>query len=225
MLVSLSWDINTVAFILGVSVRSIQRWIERTKRTGHLHAASSLRGRPRILHGEALEYVMDLLRAHPSMYLDEITALLDKHFDLSLSLSALQRTLSALGFSLKKLRKIPVQRDDYVREEWKAWMFRHFTADQLVFADESSKDDRTSIRNYGRSIAGQRACEIISFKHGVRYSILPALSLSGIIAIRIVQGSVDGLEFYDWVVNDLVSSWSHIYLEHSQCTSCASFHT
>lgn len=83
-----------------------------------------------------------------------------------------------------------------------------FTADQLVFADESSKDDRTSQRLYGRAPSGQCACEARTFVRGVRYSILPALSVEGILTVRVVRGSVDGLEFYNWVVSDLVSlSW------------------
>ncbi|KAI0691619.1 hypothetical protein C8Q76DRAFT_584571, partial [Earliella scabrosa] len=37
-----------------------------------------------------------------------------------------------------------------------------------------------------------------------RYSILPALSLSGILTVRVVPGSVVGTIFFDWVVSDLL---------------------
>ncbi|KZS87010.1 hypothetical protein SISNIDRAFT_393689, partial [Sistotremastrum niveocremeum HHB9708] len=36
-----------------------------------------------------------------------------------------------------------------------------------------------------------------------RYSILPALTTDGFIATRIVPGSVDGAEFFDFVVGEL----------------------
>ncbi|TRM55320.1 hypothetical protein BD626DRAFT_381891, partial [Schizophyllum amplum] len=36
-----------------------------------------------------------------------------------------------------------------------------------------------------------------------RYSILPALTLDGYIACRVVKGSVDGEEFLDFVLNDI----------------------
>ena len=39
----------------------------------------------------------------------------------------------------------------------------------------------------------------------MRYSILPALSLDGYMAVRVVEGSIDGAEFYDFVVNEVVS--------------------
>ncbi|KAI0694913.1 hypothetical protein C8T65DRAFT_550121, partial [Cerioporus squamosus] len=34
--------------------------------------------------------------------------------------------------------------------------------------------------------------------------ILPALSLDGFLTIRVVRGSVDSVEFYDWVLKDLL---------------------
>jgi len=40
---------------------------------------------------------------------------------------------------------------------------------------------------------------------GTRYSILPAITVDGYIAVRVVEGSVDGAEFFDFVLNDLVS--------------------
>ncbi|RDX41725.1 hypothetical protein OH76DRAFT_1328083, partial [Lentinus brumalis] len=34
--------------------------------------------------------------------------------------------------------------------------------------------------------------------------ILPTLSLDGFLTIYVVRGSVDGEEFYDWVIKDLL---------------------
>ncbi|KAF8836974.1 hypothetical protein BDN67DRAFT_867806, partial [Paxillus ammoniavirescens] len=36
------------------------------------------------------------------------------------------------------------------------------------------------------------------------WSILPALSLDGYVAVRIVEGAVDGAEFYDFIVNEVL---------------------
>ena len=121
------------------------------------------------------------------------------------ALSTLHRALERLGLTRKKLRRTAIQRDELTRTQWIHDITSRFTADQLVFADESSKDDRTCQRLYGRAPSGRRACEARTFARGVRYSILPALSLEGILTVRVVRGSVDGLEFYDWVVSDLVS--------------------
>ena len=69
---------------------------------------------------------------------------------------------------------------------------------------ESSKDDRTLIRKYGRALSGIDPVLTVSLDRGIRYSILPALTLDGYIAIQAVEGSINGEEFFDFVVNDLV---------------------
>ena len=87
-------------------------------------------------------------------------------------------------------------------------MTMNYTADQLVFLDESSKDGH--VVNYGRAPSEQEAIHHVSLNRGVRYSILPAPSLNDYMAVRVVEGSIDGAEFYGFVANDVVSplSWS-----------------
>ena len=52
--------------------------------------------------------------------------------------------------------------------------------------------------------SGDDAILQVSLDRGVRYSILPALTVEGYIAVRVVEGSINGEEFFDFVVNDLV---------------------
>jgi len=70
--------------------------------------------------------------------------------------------------------------------------------------DESSKDGKTLIRRYGWAPSGEDAVLRVSLDRGVRYSILPALTTDGYIAVRVVEGSIDGEEFFDFIVNDLL---------------------
>jgi len=82
----------------------------------------------------------------------------------------------------------------------------NYTADQMVLLDESSKDGHTLFRQYGRAPTGETPQESMVHDRGIRYSILPALTLDGYIAIHVVKGSIDGEEFFDFVLNDVVSS-------------------
>jgi len=78
-------------------------------------------------------------------------------------------------------------------------------AARSFFVDESSKDNRTIYHHYGRAPAGQRALVLdAEFVLGDRWSILPALSLDGYIAARVVPGSVDAAEFFDFITEDVV---------------------
>ena len=79
-----------------------------------------------------------------------------------------------------------------------------YTAEQMVVLDESSKDHKTLIRKYGQSASGDDAILQVSLDRGVQYSILPALTIEGYVSVRVVKGSINGEEFFDFVVNDLV---------------------
>ncbi|KAJ3964498.1 hypothetical protein EV361DRAFT_759430, partial [Lentinula raphanica] len=59
------------------------------------------------------------------------------------------------------------------------------------FVDETSKDDRTIYRHYGRAVSGQRATISANFVRGDRYSIVAAMSTEGYEAVQVVPGSVN----------------------------------
>ena len=80
-------------------------------------------------------------------------------------------------------------------------MTLNYTVDQLMPLDGSRKDDRVLLRRYGRAPSEQEAIHHVSLNCGVRYSIFPALSLNGYMAVRIIEGSIDGVGLYDFVVN------------------------
>jgi len=70
--------------------------------------------------------------------------------------------------------------------------------------DETSKDECTIYWHYGRSIIGTRVTVSANFIRGEQYSMVAALSLDGYEAVRVVPGSVDGEEFLDFIINDVV---------------------
>ena len=63
-----------------------------------------------------------------------------------------------------------------------------YAADQMVILDESSKDGRTLMRRYGHALSGEDPVVSESIDCGIRYSILPALTVDGYIAVRVVEG-------------------------------------
>lgn len=97
----------------------------------------------------------------------------------------------------------------------------NYRADQLVFVDESSCDRRTSYRGKAWAIQGQRAVRKAFFVRGKRqiqlsflfqlkliadpnrYSILPALSLDGILNVDVVEGSFNKTLFAQFVEGTL----------------------
>jgi DDE superfamily endonuclease len=99
-------------------------------------------------------------------------------------------------------------------------MFRHtfgtlYTPDQVVFVDESSFDCRTEIQGRAWALSGKAAVRKDFFIRGqrcvfripvsqtanfcYRYSLLPALSLDGMISASILKGSFTTQTFLDFI--------------------------
>jgi hypothetical protein len=112
------------------------------------------------------------------------------YHDQLISTSALSQNLIDVGYSYKLLQKATAERDNAAREAWLADVLSHFSSDQFIFLDESSKDGHTILQKYGCVLAGEHAVEVMPLDRGVRYSILPALTLDGYIAV-LCSGGVD----------------------------------
>lgn len=139
-----------------------------------------------------------------SIYLEEIMDWLAIEHDVMMSRSALDENIRDAGYTHKLLRRRPVERNEVDREAFRDMQRDHLTAAMCVCVDESSKDDRTIYRHYGRAASGDRAAIDVNFVRGQRWSILPAMSIDGYMAVRIIAGSVDGLEFLEFIINDVV---------------------
>lgn len=206
LLLEEGWDVHAVCEAMGVSAKSVERWENNYYTEGCVNRTSSLRGRRRLLTGQMANDLQQLIDENATLLLDEIADWLGLYHDQPISISALDINLRKLGITRKRTKRIAAQRDDALRSEWLHNITTNYTANQLVFLDESSKDDRVVLRRYGRALTGHRAIEETSLNRGTRYSVLPALTIDGYATVRIVEGSVNGEEFFDFVLNDVVST-------------------
>jgi len=79
-----------------------------------------------------------------------------------------------------------------------------YQREQLIFLDESAKDDQTISRGYGYSEVNTRAVKKVVFIRRKCYTLLPALSLDGIIAVNIIEGSCTKERFKEFVISQVV---------------------
>ena len=73
---------------------------------------------------------------------------------------------------------------------WEIMIAEYLDPDVFVALDESAVDGKTGQHQYGWSPSGKPCVHQMSFLWGVHYSILPALTTEGIIALDIFKGSV-----------------------------------
>jgi transposase len=208
----LGWEELDIIQGLVVSRSSIYRWrnIFDELRTVN-RPPSPLRGRVRIISRAILTAVHDIYKGDPDIYLDELVFWLAIHHDIVISKSALHKNLEEAGLTRKLLHKIAQERDEQLRQEY--WDVingdLNGNSDLLVMADETSKNDLTLARRFGRAVVGQRAAYTDVFVRGQRFSIAAALSKNGYIAAKVVPGSFDSFDFFDFVAEQVVSSFCH----------------
>ncbi|KAJ7491790.1 hypothetical protein B0H11DRAFT_1608361, partial [Mycena galericulata] len=71
--------------------------------------------------------------------------------------------------------------------------------------DESAVDNKTVQRSYGRSIVGTPCIQRATFIRGMRFTVLPALTTEGIVALDIFEGSVNKDRFLGFLREQVVS--------------------
>jgi transposase len=151
---------------LKISETTVWRAKKRLAETGTLAFNTANKGRPRKLTAVQQAHVEAILEHDHSFTYDEIQSQLQAH-GINLSISTISRTRERLGYSRKNLAKRAAERDPLKRADFIARICQYSTQ-QLVWVDESAKDDRTCHRRHGYAKKGERARMEITFARGTR---------------------------------------------------------
>ena len=198
--------------LLGIKKTLVYRSLAHVRRHGvpynpHAHQP----GRRRVLSHEDLKLIVALLNRRHCIYLDELQAELYNIRGTLLSQPTLMRTLHHLHYSHKCVTTHALERDDLMRS---AFMNRIAdevpNPDMLIFIDEAARNRRASARAKGWSLVGRRCVQRRHFIRGQRFSILPILTLDGIITYDIIPGSVDSKRFVQFLRELVVRLFLHL---------------
>ena len=199
-------SLEDILHCVGFSERTFYQILALWRDTGDVVKPKKTRlGRPQSLDYDDLQYLLILVRDNPDYFLDELLDLLKKNCFISIHYTTIHRELEQAGVSRKKLKRIALERD----ENWHAAYIiemSQYTPHQLGFLNETSKDMRTPSRAYGRSKKGRRAQKKQAFLRGRCVSTEALLSIDGIVARTVVEGSMTRAMFLDWMEFDVVSA-------------------
>jgi transposase len=177
--------------------------------THNIHAQKHQRRRN--LSSIDLLFIRALLDQQHTVYLDEVQQQLLQRRGVKVSIPTLTRTLRQLHFTHKDISGKALEHNERHRA-----VFMNRIADlvtdpnMLMFGDEASKDERTPNRRKGWSRQGTRCVQRKCFVRGKRFSILPILTLDGIIAHDIIEGSVTSERFVEFLRELVVSLFPSI---------------
>jgi transposase len=183
-------ELHEILNCIGFSRRTFYRIKRLYDETGHvIKPRSEFLGRPHILNLEDLHYLLELVHHRPDYFLDKLTNLMESNCFISVHYTTIHRELVRAGVSLKKLRKIAKERNEDLRADFKRRMAQYLPH-ELMFIDETSKDERTQCRRWGRAKKSCRACMRGPFVRGRRFTVVAALTLDGVVAGHVVEGSL-----------------------------------
>jgi transposase len=217
----LGYNVATICTVLGVRKSLVYKTLTLYHTTGlpfNPHASQSRTGRPRHIFGADITFIIAYLAKNKTAYIDELQHALAKFRGKEVSFSTLVRTLRRLHFSHKKVTVEARERNDLLRA---AFMNRVGSLvhdpSQLLFTDESAWDARTNRRRMGWSLLGMRCVERQCFVRGERFSILPVLTLDGMVAWIVVEGAVTSEIFVQFLREHVV--------RHHSCSTFSTTHS
>jgi len=195
-----------VASQFQVSQRSLSQWLVNLACWNDVEPPPSvLKGRPRTLDHEAANTLSLWMRQNPIAQLDEIQLFISVELGKYLSRTAIHYNIHFMGFTNKRITNTAIERNEEAQVTLWWSEVRGIAMDfQLVFTDQPYFDDHTGARKYGYSLRGEECFVPSPFCCGERFTVNPALSIDGFIALDIIEGSMNAACFHDFIVLEVV---------------------
>ncbi|EUC57295.1 DDE family endonuclease [Rhizoctonia solani AG-3 Rhs1AP] len=194
----------------GVNRRTIRRinYLQRT--TGDVVRYTILNGRPRVLSALDVEYIWNCVDHTPDSTLDEIRVKLEEERGTFVSATTVGRCLKRMNYSTKLVTRKALEANEQSKAQFVAEVGNgEYRPYHFVFVDETALNKHTMRRRLGRSPIGTRASRYDRSNKGLRHSILPALSLNGIIHLDVFPCAVTGAIFNAFIEGllDVMNPW------------------
>ena len=153
-------------------------------------------------HSDEL-FIIGLIIESPSLYLRELCHAIEDLCGKMVSPSTICKIIHKHGFTRKKLQHAAKQRSIQYRGEYMAEI-QMYDRDCFVFIDETGCCSKDHTRRFGYAMRGESAIDHRWLHRGTRISAIAAISSSGMIAVELMTGSVNGDKFFDYVRGSLI---------------------
>ena len=178
------FTVKEICDLLGIKKTAAYAVLHNQRMFGTTTNMNALkRGRRRILDTNNLNFLRGLLLQQHTPYLDELQEALEKCCQIHVSIPTLVRTLQRLWYSSKQVSAQAAERNDMLHAAFINQIALEVpNMDMIMFMDKSAKDNHTDFQKQGRSPIVTRCIQKRNFIRERCYSILPILTLDGIIA-------------------------------------------
>lgn len=190
-------SLKDVATTLNINYRTVQTIARRDsspeKERGH---------RQKKLGSVHSDFLRERIRNNPTLTLRRMKELLHEHFDISVSISTIDRHLDGIHYSVKKLTIQPRERNEdrvkIIRQSYAEWMNSEGLGIRRIYLDETNYNIWIS-RSIGRSERGQPAISTRPSTRGANLNIIAAMDVSGLQHYQIYK-KVTHLQFNQFLL-------------------------
>ena len=202
---ALSLSSKEIAINLNIDMSTVKRILHIFTTTGDVCKRTYPSERSyRKISEPVQHYILYLILTRPGIYLREIVSELSTVLGLDITESAVCKFFKKIGFTHHKLTTYALQRDDTLRQQYVSDV-AIYPRETLLFIDEMGTDRKDAIRMYGYSLRGKALKAQKLLVRGEHISCIAAMSMEGIVAIKIASCSVDGDTFYNFICTSLLT--------------------
>ena len=188
-----------------LSLGTVHKHFKRFQLTGKVAPAKvSSRESTRALSERDELTVVGLLLEDPSMYLNDVCQKMMMLTGIEVSpATIICRIIHRNGCTRKKLHHVALQRSVECRGKFFAEIL-FYDVHQFVWVDENESDHKNCMRKFGYALSGESPICHRILHRGRRISAIAAMSTNGLVAYNLVQGSVNGETFLEFIQGKLV---------------------
>lgn len=202
--IGMELSFRKIADNLCLSLGTVHNHFKRFQLTGEVAPAKvSSRESTRALSEHDELTVVGLLLEDPSMYLSDVCQKIMMLTGIEVSPATICRIIHRNGFTRKKLHHVALQRSVECRGKFFAEVL-FYDVHQFVWVDETGSDRKNCMRKFGHALSGESPICHRILHRGRRISAIAAMSTNGLVAYDLVQGSVNGEMFLEFIQGKLV---------------------
>lgn len=196
-------DIDEVADRFLVCCKTVRRVIDLFLNTGDVVLSENKRGPEKKLSEVEQLALIQVVFDKPGIYLEEIQRSMQDLVGVRVSIGQICTEVKEMGLTRQKLHFIVSRRSEEKRAEFMNEV-QCIPASMLVFVDETGSDQREQHRLHGYGLRGITPMNIKFEGRGRRVSAIAAMTTDGIEDVYLVEGSVSGDIFCEYVRNSLL---------------------
>ena len=197
--IGMDFEFRKIANNLNVSLDTVHNIYKQFSLTGNVAPKQqpSRIGCRSLDHSDEL-FILGIILDTPSTYLQELCQAVHEVTGKDVSPATICRVIRRNGYTRKKLQYVAKQRSVEYRGFYMSQV-QLFRRDQFVFVDETGCKSKDHMRRFGYALRGKSPVQHGILHKGGRISAIAAIASTGVVAVDMTTGSVNGEVFFDFV--------------------------